>query len=320
MRLLKLAALLASTICFGLGDEQGIASDVINVGDEVVCQIKVLDIQYEDREGDQEYRCIIQSDQPSVNSDMTYAVDLDKDSIAEFKTDLDAGKVYATIPRGKVSRKKGAKDQVVAPPGSKIKLSKGSPKSQKNAIRRRRRPSDTSNSRRLTVRTIGTSTVLVLRVSAADRNSSLTSKELSDRIFGTDGDKVNLVSLYGDCSAGKLKFIPATGPHILYGVGEIVLPQKISGMNSVDVDNLVVAVGNAKFGELSTLYDHVMLCLPPGTAGTWLAYGYLNWYRSSYNDLWCGYPSAQVSVISRDFPVLFGVRLTRLSLGPRDRS
>lgn len=304
MRFLKLAAVLVSTISCGWCDEQGKASDALTDGDEVICQIKVLDIQYEDRDGEQEYRCIIQSDETSVNSDMTYAVDLDKDSVAAFKTDLDAGKVYATIPRGKVSRKKGTRDQVVAPPGTKIKLSKGSPKNQNIPIRRRRKPSDTSNSRRLTVRKIGTRTVLVLRVSSADRNLTLTAKELSNRIFGTDGDKVNLLSVYGDCSAGKLKFIPATGPNILNGVGEIVLPQKIGGMNSVDVDNLVVAVGNTMFGELSRLYDHVMLCLPPGTAGTWLAYGYLNWYRSSYNDLWCGYPSAQVSVISWGIPVV----------------
>ena len=290
---LKLTVAFASSLCFCRA--QGTEAELLNDGD-VLCQIKVLDIQYQDKDGEQEYRCVIETDQPSITSDMTYAVDIDKDSVAAFKTDLDAGKVYATIPRGKVSRMRGAKDQVIAPPGTKIKLSKERPKSKHNPNRRRRRrPSDTSNSRRLNVRKVGTSTVLVLRVSAADRSSTLSAKEISDRIFGTDGDKVNLVSLYNDCSASKLKFIPAVGKNILNGVGEIVLTQNIGGMNSVDVDNLVVADGNAKFGELSVLYDHVMLCLPPGTAGTWLAYGYLNWYRSSYNDLWCGYPSAQVS-------------------------
>lgn len=294
-RFLKLAVVVASAICFGSCDAQGTEVDVSKDGDEVICQIKVLDIQYADRDGEQEYRCVIETDEPSVNSDMTYAVDLDNDSVAAFKMELNAGKVYATIPRGKVSRKRGARDQVIAPPGTKIKLSKERPRSKNSPVRRRRRPRDASNPRRLKVQKIGTSTVLVLRVSAADRNTTLTAKELSDRIFGTDGDQINLVSVYSNCSASKLKFIPATGQNILNGVGEIVLPQRIGGMNSVDVDNLVVAVGNAKFGELSSLYDHVMLCLPSGTAGSWLAYGYLNWYRSSYNDLWCGYPSAQVS-------------------------
>lgn len=292
-----LLALLASAISLGRCDEYIKYAPAIDDSDQVVCQIRVLDIQYSDKDSEQEYRCIIENEDDQVNTGMTYAVELDDNSVKGLQKDLQAGNVYASIPQGKVSRKKkGSKDHVVVPKGAKIEISKGKPINKKGSVRRHRRPGGHApHSRRLAVQKNGTSTVLVLRVSALDHQASLSAKDLSNKIFGTNGDKVNLVTIYDTCSVGKLKFVPASGENIVDGVGEIFLTQNVGGMNSVDVDNLVVAAGNAKFGELSINYDHVMFCLPPGTAGTWLAYAYLNWYRSTYNDLWCGYPSAQVS-------------------------
>lgn len=40
--------------------------------------------------------------------------------------------------------------------------------------------------------------------------------------------------------------------------------------------------------------------MPAGTAGTWVAYGYLAWYRTVYNDEWCGYVSAAVHEIGHN--------------------
>ena len=41
-------------------------------------------------------------------------------------------------------------------------------------------------------------------------------------------------------------------------------------------------------------FDHIMLCLPPGTQDSWIAYGYENGWLSVYNDDWCNYVSAQM--------------------------
>jgi hypothetical protein len=117
---------------------------------------------------------------------------------------------------------------------------------------------------------------------------------MSNYVFGTNGDKSTLKSIYSACSMGKLTMTPATGSGIVNGVAEIVLTENISGMDSYTVDNRVATEATAKFGSLSQNFDHVMFCLPPGTSGGWLAYAYVNWYRSSFNDKWCGYPSAQV--------------------------
>lgn len=40
--------------------------------------------------------------------------------------------------------------------------------------------------------------------------------------------------------------------------------------------------------------------MPGGTAGTWVAYGYVAWYRTVYNNEWCGYVSAAVHEIGHN--------------------
>jgi hypothetical protein len=40
--------------------------------------------------------------------------------------------------------------------------------------------------------------------------------------------------------------------------------------------------------------------MPPGTSGTWKAYGYVGWYRTVFNNDWCGYPSALVHEIGHN--------------------
>jgi len=44
----------------------------------------------------------------------------------------------------------------------------------------------------------------------------------------------------------------------------------------------------------------VMICVPPGTAGDWVAYAYSNHWLSVYNDEWCTYPSVQMHEIGHN--------------------
>ena len=50
---------------------------------------------------------------------------------------------------------------------------------------------------------------------------------------------------------------------------------------------------------LNTIADYVILCLPPGTLGGWIAYAYINSWLSVYNDNWCRYPSAQLHEVGK---------------------
>jgi hypothetical protein len=53
-------------------------------------------------------------------------------------------------------------------------------------------------------------TVLVLRVVAADAQTTASEAELANKIFGASGDILNLKSLYNQCSSGQLQFEPQT--------------------------------------------------------------------------------------------------------------
>jgi hypothetical protein len=149
----------------------------------------------------------------------------------------------------------------------------------------------------------GTKTVLVIRAVAADQSTTASESTLSDDIFGTFGDSVNLRSQYSLCSDGKLQLQPLT-THSLVGsdgVYTVTLPNTfVSGSKEETIRDEMVSKAISDLGaSLDTIADYVMLCLPPGTMGRWIAYAYFNHWLSVYNDIWCQYPSAQMHEIGK---------------------
>ena len=146
---------------------------------------------------------------------------------------------------------------------------------------------------------LGTKNMLAIRVVAADATTSSSSAQLSDSWFGTYGDPVNLKSQYTACSYGALtcnaaSMTTSTGVDITDGVYEVTISENVSGADNNVIRNAVVAAGNAALGNMEAQFDHVALCLPPGTNSGWIAYAYVNWYLSVYNDNWCTYVSGQM--------------------------
>jgi hypothetical protein len=160
-----------------------------------------------------------------------------------------------------------------------------------------------------TQRKQGTSEVLVIRVIANDASTTLSAPLLYKRIFGDGTDVINardpgavsgtLTKTYQACSWGKLNFIPARGYDIVSGVGSVRINMDVNGANSRTVENAVTSAINAKYGSVED-WDHIIYCLPPGTAANWVAYGYNNFYRSIFNDKWCGQNSALVHEIGHN--------------------
>ena len=160
-----------------------------------------------------------------------------------------------------------------------------------------------------TQRKQGTSEVLVIRVIANDASTTLSPSLLYKRIFGDGSDVVNardagavsgtLTKTYQACSWGKLNFVPAKGYDIVSGVGSVRININVSGANARTVENAVTTAINAKYGSVND-WDHIIYCLPPGTAGSWVAYGYNDFYRSIFNDKWCGQNSALVHEIGHN--------------------
>jgi hypothetical protein len=148
------------------------------------------------------------------------------------------------------------------------------------------------------VTAVGTKTVLVIRAECQDSRTTATEQELADDIFGNNGDEVNLKSQFNACSDSKLQFVPLTTNALVGtdGVYTVKLPKVV--VNGVNDGALLAEITNAastSLGvKLDNIADHVMVCLPPGTDGSWIAYGYFNSFLTVYNDDWCRYPSAQM--------------------------
>lgn len=154
-------------------------------------------------------------------------------------------------------------------------------------------------------------TVLVIRIVAKDSQTTATEAQLADDVFGTYGDDWNLKSGYDQCSYGQLKFEPLTthakvGPD---GVYTVSIPNTVvSGIaDSVIADAALDQVTKDLGVPPNFLADHVMFCIPPGTAGDlppgstgdWVAYANVNSWRSVYNDERCQHPSVQMHEIGK---------------------
>jgi hypothetical protein len=154
---------------------------------------------------------------------------------------------------------------------------------------------------------IGTRTVLAVKVQANNKGVSVSKSEISDSIFGTFGDQVNLRSQYNDCSHGKLDFAPAqnrNGLNIKIRNGVVTVPVDVSTSqgNSMMV-NQVTAEIRRQFGvsSLSDIADHFMYCLPEGTmTQNKIGYAMTNGWLSVFNDKMCTYVSIQMHEVGHN--------------------
>jgi len=137
--------------------------------------------------------------------------------------------------------------------------------------------------------------ILVLRGNGIDSRMTYAVEELSDSIFGTSGDPINLRSQYSACSYNQVIFKPTTRDGTLNGVYDVTLKRSIIGSWDSDITNAMVNQAERNFGtKLTKFVNYVMICIPPGTRGNWIAYAIQGYWLSVYNDKWCTYPSSQM--------------------------
>lgn len=149
---------------------------------------------------------------------------------------------------------------------------------------------------------LGTKTILAVRVIAKDRSTSGSESFLSDQIFGTKFDLVNLKSQFAACSHNELVFVPAQGPYINDGVITVRV-NKSTKDGDDKMTNTITAELNKLFGvsSPSKIADHIMYCLPSGTMRNGsIAHAYVYSWLSVYNDYWCMSPSAQMHEIGHN--------------------
>ena len=151
--------------------------------------------------------------------------------------------------------------------------------------------------------------VLVLRIAALDVATTLTEFQLADDVFGIDGDPSNLNLQISQCSYGQLQFQPVISHDLvgLDGVYTVSMPTT----NVTGKDHNVIAweaVNKAQLDlnmSLTSLADHVMICMPPGTGGgAFVAYAYVDHWLSVYNDMTCKYVSVQLHELGKLYHLL----------------
>jgi len=170
--------------------------------------------------------------------------------------------------------------------------------------------SNGQNNRRLqTSRTHGIKKVLVVRADAQGSVTTATKETLSDKVFGTNGDTATLKSQYLACSHGKLIFQPfqgmtTGGTYVENGVIDVTITNEVPGASRYDIEDALEEAADKLVGSLREQFDHVMLCLPPGSASgsnrNWVAYGYVNSWLTVFNDDYCKSMSTQVHEIGHN--------------------
>lgn len=131
----------------------------------------------------------------------------------------------------------------------------------------------------------------VIAIRVVDSNGvklSSSPSQISDSIFGTNGDPHNLVSRYDDCSFGKLRMEPVeelnSGDPSLNAVGvyevrisasannveNSVIREKVTDQLNIDWPSTRLPEDSPGRLDSTVPFDYAMYCLPPGTKGSWV--------------------------------------------------
>mmetsp|Transcript_25048 Transcript_25048/g.37462 ORF Transcript_25048/g.37462 Transcript_25048/m.37462 type:complete len:561 (-) Transcript_25048:233-1915(-) len=155
----------------------------------------------------------------------------------------------------------------------------------------------------------GDKSVLVIRVDANDAQNQYTEEQLAEEIFGEfaisgSTDTFNLASGYRQCSYGQLNIDPTDDPKANYGVYTAALTN-IGNMSMAELEPLALAAGNLEFCNLSSLFDFVMICLPPlPNDKDRVAYAWAGSYLSVYQDDACVWPSVQMHEVGHNLGLM----------------
>ena len=211
------------------------------------CVLQLVETEYHDREDEHHWECMDES----TGRFLDLNIDFDEDYKDPVAGHIESGR---TLLQADVVIRNGPHSVLI---GGEPKLS---------II-----PQD-EHRRRLANRTSGNKSVLVVRVEAKDASTGPTEEDLARDVFGiTDSkgetDSWNLSSGFDQCSYGKLTFGPTKDHRMKNGIYTISINENVKGQRSSNLKNTILDQLQSELGatRLDSLYDFVMLCLPPGT-------------------------------------------------------
>jgi hypothetical protein len=154
----------------------------------------------------------------------------------------------------------GAENKLSFPDGGEIEFGMESSSGKTNG-----------DGRRLDDHTSGNHSVLVVRVAASNTGVKYSTDVLSDKVFGTQDDPINLSERFRSCSYGKLQMEPTTHAMATDGVVDITVDLQITpGVTTSEsvVNKVKMQLGALVGGSDVSIKDtfrHVIMCLPTGT-------------------------------------------------------
>jgi hypothetical protein len=244
----------------------------------LICELVLNDIMFEPNSGDvterdEFFACHPVEDETGYVSPLMYILEGLNESLYQEcrKRLINNENVFVSVPGGQFT-----KDKVIVPDPSSIEIV-----DHEAATRRKRELQSRKKS-------LGTFKILMLRIIARDSEPTFTAAQLYNLTFQ---DEISLKGQMGRCSAGKLDIEPTE-----YGVLDVEIDMDITGISYGEAVNAAYEVAPSLVKEnvqdVRELVDAVMVVVPPGSTGSWAAFGTLNGKHSSYNDKWAGYIGA----------------------------
>lgn len=270
----------------------------------ILCRVLLVDAmyaiddEYQDADKDQEFKCILVTDQDHTDSTM-YSLDLPSDFV-NAHPHLGTGETFVSITKGRPVWEPGS----MQPPSIAIPTNATITVVDPPDHARRRLETHREN------RTHGNKTVLVLRITSLDGAVKLSKETLSERIFGigANSPKRTVTSQYNNCSFGKLNLVPAQGQGIVNGVAEISIPSNNFNVNPEYLEPLAVREAEALLGidDLEASFDHILFVFPYGTLRQgyrpdWYAYAVIGGKRTFYNNDNAGFLTIVMHEIGHNF-------------------
>ena len=158
----------------------------------------LVEKDYEDRHDESYIVCEVDDD------GISYKIDMSDDEVELHKNDVANREVDLVIPANTMLLPNG---EMEVPSNSEVKWQAKSKKDKKKDKKKKNKNQNPWNRQLWGYES--EKTVLVVRVIATDDATTATEAQLSDSVFGTDGDPVNLKSQYEACSHDKMKILPA---------------------------------------------------------------------------------------------------------------
>jgi len=145
--------------------------------------------------------------------------------------------------------------------------------------------------------------LIVMRVIDSRNVGPTSSKEVfADKIFGTNGDVFNLSSGYAQCSGNQQLFVPGIYSGATNGVMDLQLSVSTEGLSANEVETLCYEAIPQLSDFNPNLYDHIMFILDPSIS--LLAYAYIGWIYSVFQDQWATRPSALIHELGHNLGYL----------------